>query len=474
VLGALALVLLAGTADVQAGTFNPSLEASVTDTTPEAPSDIVVDFDLPKGDVQFAGVIAYIPGDWGIVRGETLPVGAVVGHLVSQATLGLVGAACNSEVPVEFDMLNASININDTVSFDDTDKTDTDNTRDYAKDVNPENGLYDSIDKYPDFINRIFDKKEGQPYPPQPIRRSAGIAIVAGIPVLLQFLVFEPGTHINDDLDDSPDLGYPSVTLLQNAGDPDANPQPGAITDFCTPLTSHNESFGVSKDNNKTDVDESGYPVNINPKDGVYTFTTVAAGQRDADGDGLENSFDTCPYEKNVGDPRIPLSGDLDSDGLDAACDPNDDPGTGGTNSDEDGDGYLNRQDNCPLVSNGEDTTNQHDEDKDQIGDECDNDKTVADGELIYQQPTKDITIGAGGAGGPPSEAACAGKGDFAGKDVCFRPGTKPGPGSTGGGGGGEDGGGSSAVIFIVIGVVAAVVILGGGAALMMRRRGAG
>ena len=71
-------------------------------------------------------------------------------------------------------------------------------------------------------------------------------------------------------------LGYPSVTLLQNAGDPDANPEPGPITDFCTPLTSHNVSFGVSKDNKlTTGVDETGYNVSVNPKAGTYTFTTV-------------------------------------------------------------------------------------------------------------------------------------------------------------------------------------------------------
>ncbi len=571
VIGALALVLLAGTADVDAGTFNPELDVNVVDPTAEAPSNFVVDFNLPKGDVQFAGVVAYIPDSWGIARGETLPIGAVVGHLESQATLGIVGAACNTELPVKFDMLNASIDIEDTVSFDDTNKDDTDPTRDYAKDVHDSgtasggssntledsdnadegvilrewvanqwinhyvrivrgtgsgqqatiesntnntltvtepwetppddtseyeifNGLYDSIDKYPDFINRVFDTDNLQP-----IRRSAGIAIVAGIPVLLQFLVFEPGTHINDDLDDDAALGYPSVTLLQNAGDPDANPQPSAITDFCTPLTSNNVSFGISEDNVKDtpDVDESGFPVNINPLDGVYTFTTVAAGQRDVDGDSYENSFDTCAFDTNVGNPRVTADGDLDQDGLDAACDPSDDPATGGTNSDEDGDGYSNRQDNCPLRANGEDATNQHDEDKDQIGDECDPNPDQADteGKLLYTQPTKDITIGAGGAGGPPSAAACAGKGAYEGVDVCFRLGDPPGPGfiepssqqtstPTGTGptgtdetpeptdGPSEDGGGSSAAFFIIIGVVAALAIVGGGGFFMMRRGG--
>ena len=462
VIGALALVLITGRGDVQAGTFTPELDINIADDTPETSSEITVDFNLPKGDVQFSAVVAFIPSEWGIVKGEAIPIGAIVGKLQSVATLGLVGSACNQELPVDFDMMNASIDRGDTVSFNDTDKSDTDNTRDYAKDINPENGLYDSVDKYPDFIDRVFDTDNLQP-----IRRSAGMAIVAGIPVLLQFLVFEPGTHISDNLPDDESLGYPSVTLLQNAGDRDAEPEPGAITDFCSPLTSHNVSFAVSEDNPDTDADESGYPVQFSPQPGTYTFTAVAAGQRDPDGDGYENSLDTCPYDVNVGDPTITYDGDLELDGLDAACDPNPDPETGGTNSDEDGDGYLNRQDNCPLISNGEDTTNQHDEDRDGIGDECDKDANVADGELLIEQPTKDIIIGGGGPGGPPSDETCT----FDGEMVCHRLGGVP---QTNGDGNGDDGGGgSSAVIFIIIGVVAALVIVGGGAFMMMRRKSA-
>jgi hypothetical protein len=189
-----------------------------------------------------------------------------------------------------------------------------------------------------------------------------------------------------------------------------------------------------------------------------------------------------------VGSPRITNDGDLDGDGLDAACDPNDDPATEGTNSDQDLDGYLNRQDNCPLIENGEDTTNQHDEDRDQIGDECDTNPDLEDGELLLQQPTKDIVIGGGGPGGPPSDEACT----FEGTIVCYRLGVDT-PGGDGGGNGsqatntpvegetpaptngtddGEDDGGSSAAIFIIIGVVAAVIVVGGGAFMLMRRGG--
>jgi hypothetical protein len=76
------------------------------------------------------------------------------------------------------------------------------------------------------------------------------------------------------------------------------------------------------------------------------------------DGDGIENSLDTCPSHVDSWDPRSPNPPeDSDGDGLPnttsanpsgASCDP-----TSSFLNDQDGDGWLNRQDNCPLVSNG-------------------------------------------------------------------------------------------------------------------------
>src|SRR3990170_3632345 len=316
VVGALTLVLFAGGTDsVRAeATFNPEFTLAITSTDPESTGDSIVDLNIPEGDVNFAGVVAFIPGDWGIITGEKIPIGAKVGELSSVAVLGLINSACFQALEPEFDMRNASIDITDTVSWEDLDDN---NTRDYADDEDGDD-LLNAIELYPDFIGRLF---EGQSEL-QPIRRSAGITPVAGIPVLLQFLVFPPGTLIDEDIPHGPELGFPSVTLLQNAGDPDIIPAPGAITDFCSPLTSHNEAFGVSQDNDRTDgVDESGVTLSVTPKDGKYTFSGFAFGQRDADGDGFENSLDTCPFAPNDGSPRISYNGDADDDGIDSACD---------------------------------------------------------------------------------------------------------------------------------------------------------
>jgi hypothetical protein len=442
--------------------FDPTLEVTVADTTPETASDFTVDFGLPKGDVNFAGVVSYIPSNWGFIPGDKIQQGAIVGELRADATLGLINGACNTALPVEFTFRNASIDIEDTIPFPD-DEEDDDTTAEFAED-NDGNEIEDGIDKYPEFLNRVFDDK-------QPLRRSAGVTIVAGIPVLLQFLVFPPGTEINENIPADETLGYPSVTVLQNAGDPDAEPAPSPITDFCTPLQSKNTSFGVTPDEDRIGVTEPGQQLWVNPQAGDYTFSIVSAGLRDADGDGLENSLDTCPFDPNQGDPRVGFSGDLDGDGLDAACDPNDDSSTGGTNSDEDGDGYVNRQDNCPLIANGEeegeadpDNGNQRDGDLDQIGRACDPNPDEADGELIILTNEAPITIGGGGGeGGPPSAEACPN---------CLQPGDVPPPDDNGNGG--DDGGNSGILIAIIIAAIIAVVVIGGLLFLMRGRMSGG
>ncbi len=423
-----ALGVIAGRADsAPVGSFNPTLKVTVASPEPETSSDFTTEFGIPPGDVNFAAVVGFIPKDWGIISGEDIPIGTQVGTVNATATLGLINGACNTPLPVSFEMKNGSLDPSDTVAFTDTDEN---GTGDLFEDKD-NSELQDGVEKFPDFIQRIVPDLV-------PIRRAAGITSVAGVNVLLQFLIYSPGSVISAALPSDPELGYPSVTFLQNIGDPEAVPAPNPITDFCSPLESVINSLGTAED---------GTVLSINPKDGTYTFTTVALGQRDADNDGYMNSLDTCPFDANVGDPTVPGDGDTDADGLDAACDPNDND----TKSDEDNDGYPNRGDNCPLIANGEDGTNQVDNDNDQIGNECDtgaNGPDKADGELASAQRTVDVPIGTGqGEGGPPK-------------------------GFEGGGGGGGGGGLSTgALIGIIVAVVAAVVVIGGGAAYAMRRR---
>ena len=262
-LGLLGLVLLLGTADTaRAQTFNPTLEITLADPEAGANSDFTLDFNLTGPDcdlkaspaavdcdVQFAAAVFFIPPEWGITPGDEIPIGAVVGSITATATLGVVNAACKDDIAVDFIMLNASIDPSDTVDYLDSD--DEGFALDYFEDKDG-SGLQDGIEKYPDFITRVLVDEADKPL--LPIGRSAGITQVAGVDVLIQFLIFEPGTFIDENVPNAPELGYPSVTLLQNAGDPDQDPVPSLINDFCTPLTSSITTLGISEDNLCTDV----------------------------------------------------------------------------------------------------------------------------------------------------------------------------------------------------------------------------
>jgi hypothetical protein len=545
----LSFVLILAGADSVHATFDPSIRAcvedfSTVDPNPTLPgdatecdgsnaagasTDLAFGVDIAIGDVNFGGLVTYIPNEWEFARGEEFPVGTRVGLLEAIATIGIINGSCDNTLNLitatgGFTLFNGSLDINDTFDFDV--ETEGDSTvEDWAEDLDGD-GLKDFVTKYPEFVNRVITDEDDNPQ--QPIRRSAGHLVIAGAQVLVQFLIYEPGTFINKNLANDPALGYPAVVTLQNIGDPEIVPEPGPITDFCTPLGSTTTNFGigdacdsvvdddedgvindgcpaldtpesesepidggdpcanVTDDDRNNDLDFSRaegrgeearvndgcpqegdeseadikYKLYTNPQEeGTYTITTIAVAQPDADTDGLENSLDTCPFDPNQGDPRIKGDGDFDEDGLDAACDPDDEVAA----FDWDDDGYPNRQDNCPLEPNGENASNQKDDDvdadsdrqNDGVGDDCDPEPLVFNGEPVADRLrtlTAEVEVG------PPTE-------DGQTPVVDETPDA---------GGDDDDDGGGSGVIIIIIAVVAGVVVLGGGAFYFMRRGGGG
>ena len=375
VLATFAAVLIAGV--VSAIPFEPSLTASVSDPAPGANADVTTEFGIPAPDANFAVEVTFTPAEFMVVSDAGIPNGAIVGRLQANATLGLINGPCNSALPVSFDMMDATTDPSLTVAYDDQ-----------FQDADG-NGLPDGVDKYPDFLTRMFPGLTAR-------ARQYGQASVAGSALSMNFVIFEPGVTLPALGALNPALGYPSVSVLANIGDPGIIPAPSPITDFCTPLSTASTTFGISGDNPDTPVNEGGATVRANPTTpGSYDFTARSLSQPDADEDNIENQLDTCPYVANVGDPRVAGSGDMDFDGLDDACDPEPDV----TMVDVDDDGYVNRGDNCPLVANGADPDNQTDSDNDGIGDACDQNPSTSDGTIVDVTNTAAVEIG--GTPGP-------------------------------------------------------------------------
>lgn len=397
------LLALAALPAPAGASFEPQFDITVHDATPGASSDISFDFEFVSGDLAPATAVAYLPADWGVAAGAALPFGAELAFLRTNVSMGLINSPCNQLLPVEFTLLNATLDNSDPIDFNEEAAGGDPFTEDWAEDLD-QNGLIQAVDQWPEFIDRVLPDTEEAP-----VRRLAGMAIIASTPVLLQFVVYPPGSFIHAGLPGDPAIGYPVVILLQDYGDPQAVPAPAVITDICTPATGTVDIYGLTHDNPDTQANEGGVASLTNPGAGTYPFVIATTSLRDADGDGIENDLDTCPLNHNEGDPRIPNNGDHDSDGLDGACDPNDNPATAGTDSDQDDDGYVNRQDNCPLVANGEEEPdNQADADLDGIGDACDPNPNIADSEGASTLVCIEILVEVGDEG-----ASASGDGDI-------------------------------------------------------------
>ncbi len=421
---AVALIFLAQRDTVAAQTeFNPVVSATLSTLTPGQPVDIDTELCLgtgpahpsgcvspTTGDVNFSGIATFVPNEFGVALDADVPDGAIVARLTALPTLGLIGLHCGVVLTVGFTMFEATTDTSNIITSLPIGRTDA--LRPLMEDADG-NGIIDSADKYPSYLLSQFDPDwvdagpdnlsgtaddNNGPLPPvTPIARQVGATepVGTGVAVILNFLLFEPGT-ILPDVDPFPkSFGYPSVTVLQ---DPTVPASAGAISDFCTPLVTTTTGNGLTEDNPNTAANEGGIPYRTNPTEaGFYNLVSLARGQRDADGDGHENILDTCPFDKNSSwDPRQPGGGgfDADTDMLSDTCDPDpaiqsgtspqpDPSGTGcekgNVGPDEDQDCYSNGQDNCPLIPNGIDQNgdfigadNQEDEDEDGIGDACD------------------------------------------------------------------------------------------------------
>jgi len=378
---ALAVSLLwMGGHGARADSFNPTATSSVANPVADTPSDLTAEFEFPEGDVLYSSAINFWPTDWQVTPSSEVGIGIQRGTLDVVSQTGLLNGPCNTPIPIHWKIANATTDKSQTVTFED-------GFKDSNSDGNP-----DFIDMYPDFNDRILG-------PAQPTWRAVAIADVSGTKLLWQLSGYEPGATLYGRTLD-PALGQPNAGFSNNTGDPQAVPAPSVATDTCSPLDSTWVSFGTAPD---------GTVLLKTPKEpGTYTWKWLQVGLRDADGDGHENSLDPCPLTADADwDPRAASAvgpGDADGDGLPSSCDPDDN----GAKADEDGDGYSNRGDNCPLVANGVAADNQKDSDLDGIGDACDPHPNDADseGEAPEVMLSQDMTITAAAAATPSPTVA--------------------------------------------------------------------
>ena len=459
----LVAVVVAGVAN--AIPFSPSQKITIADPTAGTDSDYTAQYDVAKGDALFGYQATFTPPEFGVYKDADVPNGTYVGRLTSTSTLGLINQPCTTSLATVFDLMDASTDTSDTVVIADT-----------FADVDG-NTLPDGVDKYPEFLTRMFPGLT-------PRVRYFGMANVGGSPVSLNFVIFEPGSDLPGIGARDASWGYPSASVVNDNGDPGRVMAPSAITDFCSPLASTTTTYGVSKDNPATTDDESGKSISTNPAaGGTYTFRSVSVSVPDADDDNIQNDLDTCPFDKNT-------DVDTDGDGIDDVCDPTPNDAKMG---DEDGDGFMNRGDNCPAVANADQT----DKDADYIGDICDTagaggigqGPDVADGTPVTTVVEAPVEI----TGGAPAESPTTAAPEESPTTLIATPAASPTktvvasptktvvaspttvatavPATTGGGGLLEDEEGFPTWAFFLIGAAAVLLLASLGTAVTVTRR---
>jgi hypothetical protein len=351
--------------------WNPTASIDLSSYGSEDNADITSYFNEPREDVNFDSIVTFTPSECeGGVPGflaaadEDVPDGTVVGDLTANPTLGLTIGACSlTALSVSFTMVDANADPDN--DFADTGTIDDGTWNGY--DPVCAGGLERAICQWPGFLNSIYPGLDSDDVRARYYGHTILGPPFTGLEVIVQFLLFEPGTHLTDHPAFDEAWGYPSVTVLNRTGDPnDVSTPLSPLGDFCAAMTTENTVFGKA-DN---------IALRTNPAwESTCCFHSWSRGLPDADGDGFENSLDTCPFCANIDtDPKENVG--PDNDAIDGCCDPH--PTV--ADLDYDGDQYENVADNCPLVANGLSQDNQKDTDADGIGDACDPNPNTIDG----------------------------------------------------------------------------------------------
>jgi len=279
-LGLFALVALTlglfASSGSEAGTYKPTNIYSVGTNTAGVASNTTTSVSIPSPDYNYEDSSMY---NFGPIAGETepggnFPIASWMGELNSTTTLGLLNGRCLSGIGPAFKLFNASLDTNDALLPAQSAWT---NTATLPPDANADD-IPDYLQKYPHFLNLMLDPDGAGDKPPLvPYARYAGHKLVSTSWMLIQIVILTPGQlaqlpAIKAQM--GPELGWGILTVLNNPIDQIENP--GAVSDFCTPLTSITTLYGTTAVGSNP-PDPIGNPSHYGPYNVGAAATTLTA-----------------------------------------------------------------------------------------------------------------------------------------------------------------------------------------------------
>ena len=248
-------------------------------------------------------------------------------------------------------------------------------------------GIPDGVDCTPDQVPRV-QAAIGLPLANY-VARSFGVATIPIVNLLVYNFVSVPSVQ-----------GYISVNVVNYPGDPAANPfapgyDPLAQTiQNCAYFNTAVQVYGITQDSDLT-IPPDGIIDLVTPREiyrqivggagNTYAFNMFKSVTADWDGDTIAQVFDRCEIDPASGS----AAQDTDGDTITGLCETLGAGNGEGTNpgpfvavppwsagQDVDGDGFLNWNDNCPMIAN----LNQLDTDNDGQGDRCEIDLAASQG----------------------------------------------------------------------------------------------
>lgn len=247
------------TGTAPAGTFNPTVSAVDSPTTPGVAGTLTFSVDLPLGDLLPQGIALILPAGWTVAADAGVTDGLQVGSVNGTFTASNLGGPCATVADYIPDLFDATTNLNSP--------------------------------SYPNFLKTLAPGTHKARY--QGTDTIAGLANAA-VPINILVDQLPP-----------PDNRHQLIVIVG-----DTTTAPALTTELmCTPFT-----FTLTIQGTAT---TSGQPVLTNPSTpGIYQLLAVLASEWDADNDGYSNATDNCPVTANV--TQVDTDGDLVGD----ACDP--------------------------------------------------------------------------------------------------------------------------------------------------------